>query len=273
MQQQQQQPAYQPAQFLPLTEPKPFSFATDSRVGRPSKSIVDRPEKLEKPQPSAVPVKMAHADKYSTALTEPKPFSFATNARLGEPAKQRVENAHPNSAQYAPPPQHNNIFGLTEPQPFNLRVEARGQVSKEVQEKKLKEREEEERQRHVHQYKAKPFVDQPAPFPQVKSSIPLTNVQEFVLNSDVRAVRRAEFEQAERQRRMEEAKFASERERERQEREEQEVREMRKRMVPKARPVGYGIDSNPLPQKRAPLALTVPQSPQFATSKRAFNRP
>lgn len=164
---------------------------------------------------------------------------------------------------------------MTEPQPFKLRVEARGQVAREVLEKKMREREEEEEQaRQNQQYKARPFVvQQPAnPFPAVRSQIPLTNVEEFVLNSDVRAVRRAEFEQAERQRRMEEAKLNAQREMERQQREEEEIREMRKRLVHKARPVGYGLDPQPLPQKRAAIPLTVPQSPQFATSRR-FNRP
>lgn len=230
VQQQQQQPArvasatqvvrQQPA----LTEPKPFSFATDSRFKKQQPAAAFDAAPAQK-QP------VFHADKYSTALglTEPKPFSFATDSRLGQ---KRVENDHPNQVPRHDQQHHqHNPFGLTEPQPFNLRVEQRGALAREVLEKKVRE-EEEERIRKAN-FRAKPFVEAEPPAYQPRAFIPPTKAQDVVLNSEVRAARRQEFEAQERQRRQEDERLAREREKERARREAEEIKEMRKRMVPK----------------------------------------
>lgn len=261
-----QEKAAAPVQHFELTEPKPFSFATDARIKNSVRSVA---ASVSSHQPSKPSHKVAQ-DTYSSALglTEPKPFSFATNTRLGDATrKQRVENEHPNDHIHNQKPSNTAFGGLTEPKPFNLRVETRGAVAKEVLQKKIQE-EEEERQRRAN-FKAKPFVETqpyiaPRPAPQV------TEVQDFVLNSDVRAARRNEFEDQMRQKRDEEARIAAEREYERQLREEQDLRELRKRLVHKARPV-LREDPFPVKQTKHSIALTVPESPKFATSKR-FNR-
>lgn len=263
-------PAAAAAARIELTEPKPFSFATDARAKAP-RAVV----------PSAAPKQHQHdhqepayADRYSTALrlTEPQPFSFATDNRLGDAVvrRTRVENDHPNAASASAPSRPPTTLGLTEPQPFKLHVDVRGAVSREVLERKIQE-EENARQRKTQVQYYKPYVAPDYEPPQPVARLPVTQAHEFVLNSDVRAAKRREFEEAERERRAEEKRMAMEREAERVRREQEEIRELRKQMVPKARPIMMH-DPNPIVQKRNDnFKLTEPKSPNFATSKR-FNR-
>lgn len=254
-QQQQQQVHHHVAPAAPeLTEPKPFSFATDARMGH----------KEAKPAPQSNKP-LFEADKYSTArtLTEPKPFSFATSARLGAPLVRATENAHPNQVASRAQPVDHAMGGLTNPEPFHLRVSVRGAVAQEVLAQKLREEEEELRRRA--QFRAKPFVECAPPAPAPRATLPLTHAEDVVLNSDVRAARRHEFEAADRLRREQQQRADEARERERAQREQQELKELRKRLVHKPMPV-YREHVAPAP--RAAIPLTVPQSPAFATSKR-----
>ncbi len=98
---------------------------------------------------------------------------------------------------------------LTEPEPFPLKTDERGLNKSQ----KFLIRVDEEFQREAEQrnFKARPFVTKLA-YQPVKSTKPLTEVDDRVLNSDVRAVKRQAYdnELAEKQREYEELKKQAE---------------------------------------------------------------
>jgi hypothetical protein len=79
----------------------------------------------------------------------------------------------------------------TQPEPFKLAIEERGEEHHQKFLAKLEEEKQEEQEKA--NFKAKPYV--PAvPFEPQKSTKALTLVSDVVLNSDVRAVNRQNFE-------------------------------------------------------------------------------
>ncbi len=234
-----------------LTVPKTPKFATaaraQSKVRRssvsPRQKVVRAPSILSDPQQSTREV-------VAMRLTVPKTPSFATSARVRPSIREIVPGKKPEKRNVTQ-------AELTQPQPFQFATNMRfGERA---------ERAMEENYRSDFNSRRQEKIVKPAP------RVALTEVREFVLNSDVRAVRRKEFEEAEKLRRAEEAAVVAEGERMRKQQEEYELKMLRRELGHKARPIVYH-DVNPVPQKRSAIPLTVPFSPKFATSKR-FNRP
>lgn len=80
---------------------------------------------------------------------------------------------------------------MTEPEPFSLKTGQRGDKYKE--EFKIRVDEEVKSMKKQAQFRAKPFVQKNVFEPQ-KSTRPLTELTDVVLNSDRRALKRKEFE-------------------------------------------------------------------------------
>lgn len=128
----------------------------------------------------------------------------------------------------------------------------------------------EEEEKANRQFKAKePTVIKKEPFKPVAGLLPPTNVQDVVLNSDVRARERAKFEEwkHEQELKMEEEKQRFQREKEQEEQER--VKQLRKDAVPKA----HGIRHyKPVDIQKSSKPLTTPHTPNFELQKRATMR-
>lgn len=117
------------------------------------------------------------------------------------------------------------------------------------------------------QFKAKEqTVTKKEPYKPVLGILPPTNVQEFTLNSDVRAKERAKFDEwkHEQHRRMEEEKIRFEQSKELEE--QLKVKQLRKEAVPKANPIRH---FKPMEIAKSSKELTTPLTPNFECPKRS----
>ncbi len=87
----------------------------------------------------------------------------------------------------------------TEPQPFHLTTEERGTLHKNLWQQRVEA--EFDQENRVRQFKAKPFVAK-TPFGPSKSTQPLTEIDDIVLNSDRRAVQRQVYENTKMEKQM-----------------------------------------------------------------------
>lgn len=128
---------------------------------------------------------------------------------------------------------------------------------------------EEEEERSRSEFKARPFKKK-RPFQPKPSAKRPTRPRTVAVFTDRRAKRRSEYnQQVEDQ--LHAAREAKElREKIKQKREAQEVRRLRRKMVPKARPVK--MYSNNMPRAVAPKPLTNPSTPKFASFKTRLGR-
>ena len=104
------------------------------------------------------------------------------------------------------------------------------------------------------------------PFKPIHGLIPVTNVKQVVLNSDLRAIERAKFEEwkHEQERHVEEERIRCQKQHELEEAEA--VRQLRKDAVPKANPVR---NFKTVEIHKSDKPLTEPQTPNFECKKRS----
>ncbi|KAJ3178246.1 Protein tpx2 [Gaertneriomyces sp. JEL0708] len=151
----------------------------------------------------------------------------------------------------------------TQPEPFSLETDLRGEFAKLSLQEKLQEEERERRRRKEFRAQPLPVVE---PFMPQPSHKPLTDVENVVLHTDVRAEerrayeemkrRKEEMEEMERQRMLKEAEA----------REREEIRQLRQKLVHRAQPVLYD-KMKPVVPKPSERKLTEPASP-FIGDKR-----
>ncbi|XP_065855646.1 microtubule-destabilizing protein 60 isoform X2 [Euphorbia lathyris] len=128
---------------------------------------------------------------------------------------------------------------VTSQKPFKLRTEQRGRMKEEEFMKKLQQMMNEEEKLRIPVAQGLPYTtDEPECLikPPVKES---TRPMDLVLNSDVRAVERAEFDHQVAEKLSLIDQYKMERERQQMLAEEEEVRRLRKELVPKAQPMPY----------------------------------
>ncbi|KAI9101159.1 hypothetical protein DFS34DRAFT_459004 [Phlyctochytrium arcticum] len=153
---------------------------------------------------------------------------------------------------------------VTNPKPFNLETDIRGDFARLTLQEKL-EQEEYEKQR-AREFHANPLpLDEP--FRPEPSSRPLTNVSDVVLNTDLRAEERKAFEDALRQKEAMEQELRETMRKERELREMEEIKKLREQQVHKAQPVLYN-KLKPVQIKPSNKKLTEPESPYFAEKRR-----
>jgi Targeting protein for Xklp2 (TPX2) domain/Cell cycle regulated microtubule associated protein len=233
-----------------------------------------------RPVPQSKPFKPAPSKR---AKTKPQPFDLNTEQRgtlheqqlqerlqmEQERARQMAEFKAQPVSEAAPLVPRPSKRPLTEPKPFKLKsVELSEYASRKNAEAVARERAAE--LERANSFKARPFKAQNATFLVKKSTKPLTEVQEFDLFSEHRAIERSEFEDRNQSRIREAEKRRQQEAAEKEQQEQIAIQEMRKTMVPKAQPIRHYKSGPTEPIEARPL--TQPVSPMLRTKQRSAVR-
>ncbi|XP_074579240.1 protein TPX2 [Curcuma longa] len=258
-----------------ITVPEEFHFATNDRLG-PSAAIDELFDKL-----SLHPVSSNHEKKEVPKLTIPNPFHLHTEERGLEKEKQFVKqllqkeleeeraripkaNPYPYTTDFPVMPPKPEPKQCTKPEGFQLEslIRHEEELQRRMEEKERAERE--EAQRRI--FRAQPILkDDPLPLPE-RERKPLTEVQEFALHVDHRAVQRSEFDKVIKEKELTYKRLREEQEFTKMMEEEKVVKQMRRTMVPHARPLP-SFENPFIPQKSTKEA-TKPKSPDLRVNYR-----
>ncbi|BAT90100.1 hypothetical protein LR48_Vigan08g104700 [Vigna angularis] len=263
-----------------VTEPQEFHFATDERIPPPASYVADLFGKLSlKSEPERNnhnPIKRN---------TTPNPFHLHTEERGAEKEKKLImellhkeleeeiaripkANPYPYTTDYPVIPPKPEPKQCTRPEPFQLESLMRHEeeMQKEQEERQRIEREEAQ----MREFKALPILkEDPIPLPE-KVRKPLTQVQEFSLHMNHRAVDRAQFDERIKEKEMVYKRYREESEAARMIEEEKALKQLRRTMVPHARPVPK-FDHPFCPQKSS-KDITKPKSPTLRILQRKERR-
>ncbi|KAK2434701.1 hypothetical protein P8452_31770 [Trifolium repens] len=256
-----------------VTEPQEFHFATNERFPPPT-SVADLFDKLS--------LKSEPACNRNTIpkVTTPNPFHLHTEERGAEKEKKLImelfqkeleeeatrvpkANPYPYTTDYPVIPPKPEPKQCTKPEPFQLEslVRHEEEIQKEQEERLRMQREE----RKMRKFKAQPILkEDPIPVPE-KVRKPLTEVKEFDLHLNHRAVDRAQFDERIKEKEVMYKRYREESEAARMMEEEKALKQMRKTMVPHARPVP-NFDNPFCPQKTS--KTTKPKSPNLRVLQR-----
>ncbi|XP_028807876.1 protein TPX2 isoform X2 [Neltuma alba] len=260
-----------------VTQPREFHFATNERIPPPS-VVVDLFDKL------SLNSEPAHKNPIPTN-TIPNPFHLYTEERGAEKEKRllmelqmkqleeerarvRKANPYPYTTDYPVIPPKPEPKPCTKAEPFQLEslVRHEEEMEREMEERLRKEREEAE----MRIFRAQPILQEdPIPVPE-KVRKPLTQVQEFSLHVNERAVDRAEFDQRIKEKEMMYKRYREESETARMIEEEKALKQLRRTMVPHARPVP-NFEHPFIPQKSVKEA-TKAKSPNLRVIHRKERR-
>ncbi|MCD9560224.1 hypothetical protein HAX54_018723 [Datura stramonium] len=238
-----------------VTVPQEFHFATDERIP-PQANFDDLFDKLSlNSQPQN--------DKTTPRNTIPNPFHLYTEERgvdkerklFSELLHKQMEEErsrnpkatpYPYTTDYPVIPPKPEPKPCTKPEPFELEslIRHEEEMRREMEERKRLEEEEAK----MRLFKAQPIlIEDPIPVPE-KERKPFTEVQEFNLHVDHRAVDRAEFNKKIKEKEMIYKRYQEEAECARKMEEEKALKQLRRTLVPHARPVP-NFDHPFLPQK------------------------
>ncbi|KAK3033299.1 hypothetical protein RJ639_033767 [Escallonia herrerae] len=260
-----------------VTVPHEFHFATDERIPPPT-IVTDLFDKLSL---NSEP----HHDKQIIRNTAPNPFHLQTEERGAEKERKFImeviqkqleeerarvpkANPYPYTTDYPVLPPKPEPKQCTKPEPFQLEslVRHEEEMHREMEERRRME--EEEAQRRI--FKAQPILkEDPIPVPE-KVRKPLTEVQEFDLHVEHRAVDRAEFDKKIKEKEMIYKRYREESESEKMMEEEKALKQLRRTLVPNARPIP-NFDRPFLPQKSS-KDVTKPKSPKLKVLRRRERR-
>ncbi|KMT02410.1 hypothetical protein BVRB_9g205210 isoform B [Beta vulgaris subsp. vulgaris] len=256
-----------------VTIPQEFHFAIDERIPPPS-TVVDLFDKLSL-------CSEPNHEKLIPRNTRPNPFHLYTEERGAEKERRFITelvhkqieeekarvpkaNPYPYTTDFPVVPPKPEPKESTHPDPFQLEslIRHENELRREMEERLRKEREEAQ----MRIFKAQPVLkEDPIPLPE-KERKPLTEVQEFNLHIEHRAVDRAEFDKKIKDKEMMYKRYREEAEAERQMEDEKALKHLRRTMVPHARPVPKF--ANPfLPQKSC-KDPTKPKSPKLRVHRR-----
>ncbi|KAL3645451.1 hypothetical protein CASFOL_010631 [Castilleja foliolosa] len=260
-----------------VTIPEEFHFAIDKRIPPPT-AVLDLFDKLSITSEPC-------SEKPHARNTTPNPFHLHTEERGAEKEKRiaeellqkqleeeraRIPRAHPYpyTTDYPVLPPKPEPKPCTKPEPFQLESLLRHEeeMQKEMEERRRIEMEEAEMRR----FKALPILkEDPIPVP-VRERKPLTEVQEFNLNVEHRAVDRAEFDKKIKEKETVYKRYREESESAKMMEEEKALKQLRRTLVPHARPVP-NFEHPFLPQKSGKEA-TKAKSPKLRVNRRNEKR-
>ncbi|KAJ1291031.1 hypothetical protein BS78_02G288300 [Paspalum vaginatum] len=262
-----------------VTAPKEFHFSTDVRLGPPS--VADLFDKLSLHSECS-----SHSNKQDVPrLTIPNPFNLHTEERghlkerqleahllhkkmEEEKARLHKANPYPYTTDYPVVPPKPEPKPCTRPEGFQLESLVRHELEQQRLMEERERMEREEAQRRI--VKAQPILkEDPIPLPQ-KDRKPLTEVQQFVLHVDERAVQRSEFDNMIKEKEKTYKRLREENEFAQKIEEEKELKQLRRTMVPHARPLPK-FDRPFRPQKST-KQVTRPKSPQLQVDERGARR-
>ncbi|CAH8336790.1 unnamed protein product [Eruca vesicaria subsp. sativa] len=287
-----------------ITIPQEFHFATDERISKPN-SVFDAFDKVIF-QPTKTALMQVLCSMFDTTsscwqlsliseschekplqprITAPNPFNLRTEERGAEKEKKfvmevtekligderaRVPKAkpYPYTTDYPVVPPKPEPKQCTKPEPFQLEslVRHEEEMQREMEERMRMEREEAQKRL----FKAQPVIkEDPIPVPE-KVRKPLTEIQAFDLHVEHRAVERADFDQKIKEKENQYKRYREESEAAKMVEEERYLKQMRKAMVPHARPVP-NFNKPFLPQK-SNKEITKPKSPKLRVIKRTERR-
>ncbi|KAI8005925.1 Protein TPX2 [Camellia lanceoleosa] len=220
-----------------VTIPHEFHFAIDERIPPPV-TVADLFDKLSLNSET-------HHYKHILRNTTPNPFHLHTEI----PPK--------------PQPKH-----CTKPEPFQLESLTRHEEEMQREMEKRRRMEEEEAQMRI--FKAQPVLkEDPIPVPE-KVRKPLTEVQEFNLHVEHRAVDRSEFDKKIKEKEMMYKRYRDEAESVKLMEEEKALKQLKRTLVPHVRPVP-NFDRPFLPQ-RSSKEITKPKSSKLNVNRRKERR-
>nr|KYP58808.1 hypothetical protein KK1_014230 [Cajanus cajan] len=259
-----------------VTEPQEFHFATNERIPPPA-AVADLFAKLSlKSEPAHKPI---------PRNTTPNPFHLHTEERGAEKEKKLVmellqkqldeENAripkanpYPYTTDYPVIPPKPEPKQCTRPEPFQLESLVRHEEEMQKEQEERRRMEQEEAQ--MREFKAQPILkEDPIPVPE-KVRKPLTQVQEFSLHVNHRAVDRAQFDERIKEKEMMYKRYREESEAAQMIEEEKALKQLRRTLVPQARPVP-SFDRPFCPQKSS-KDTTKPKSPNLRVLQRRKER-
>ncbi|XP_070575046.1 LOW QUALITY PROTEIN: targeting protein for Xklp2 homolog [Ptychodera flava] len=268
--------------LLPITQPKSPAFALKNRVRlqKEEDSILEEEVKPKFARPAPQPG-IPFAPKLSHKTTEIQPFSFEERdkdrlAKKEEKIKQvfdEEEKARQFKAQSLPSP---SIQGLPEKKPKqptkpdrNLLVEEKGAKAADEWRKKIEDELKNQRAK-ASAFKAQPTtVLYSEPFVPEKTHKPLTEIEDFQLNTDKRSQQREQFEQYKKHKEQELEAEKVRRQKEETEMEADAIAKLRAEMVHKSNPIKHFKPVEVMPSTKP---LTDAASPQFRTSQRLRNK-
>ncbi|XP_051215725.1 protein TPX2 isoform X1 [Lolium perenne] len=261
------------------TMPKEFHFRTDDRLGPPA--VTDLFDKLSLYSESS----SYHDKKDVPRLTIPNPFNLHTDERghdkerqleaqllqkklEEEKARKFKANPYPYTTDYPVVPPKPEPKPCTRPEGFQLESLVRHEVE---QQRLMEEREriaKEEAQKRL--VRAQPILkEDPIPLPE-KERIPLTEVQQFELHVDERAIHRSEFDTMVKEKEISYKRLREENEFAQKIEEEKALKQLRRTMVPQARPLPKF--DRPFRPQRSTKQVTRPKSPQLQVNERGARR-
>ncbi|KAM6548906.1 hypothetical protein CsatB_020582 [Cannabis sativa] len=235
-----------------ITVPQEFHFATHERIPPPS-TVADLFDKLSlnmeprhNPLPKNTTPNPFHLHTEERGAEKEKKFIMEVVHKQWEEERARVPkaNPYPYTTDYPVIPPKPEPKNCTKPNPFQLEslVRHEEEMQREREERERKEREEAQ----MRVFKAQPVLkEDPIPVPE-KVRKPLTEVQGFSLHVDHRAVDRAEFDQKQE--------------------EEKALKQLRRTMVPHARPVPNF--NNPFCPQKSVKEATKAKSPNLRVLQR-----
>ncbi|KAG5242206.1 protein TPX [Salix suchowensis] len=234
-----------------VTIPQEFHFATNERIP-PASSVVDMFEKLslrseptlENPIPRNTLPNPFHLHTEERGAEKERKFVMELVQKQMEEERARFHraNPYPYTTDYPVIPPRPEPKPCTKAEPFQLEslVRHEEEMQREMQERERKEKEEAQ----MRIFRAQPVLKiyfiflcrDPIPLPE-KVRKPLTQVQQFNLNADQRAVERAGFDQKVKEKEMLYKRYREESEAARMMEEEKALKQLRRTMVPLSRPV------------------------------------
>ncbi|KAL7000424.1 Protein tpx2 [Sarracenia purpurea var. burkii] len=260
-----------------VTVPQEFHFATDERIP-PSVTVADLFDKLSL---SSEP----QHEKEIPRITTPNPFHLHTEERGAEKERKFVmeviqkqledertripkANPYPYTTDYPVIPPKPEPKHCTKPEPFQLESLARHEEEMQREMEERRRMEKEEAQMRI--FKAQPILkEDPIPVPE-KVRKPLTEVQEFDLHVDHRAMDRAEFDKKVKEKEMMYKRYREEAESAKMMEEEKALKQLRRTLVPHARPVPSF--NHPFLPEKSSREVTKPMSPKLRVNRRKERR-
>nr|CAD1840952.1 unnamed protein product [Ananas comosus var. bracteatus] len=263
-----------------ITTPQEFHFATDDRLGQPA-SVVELFDKLSLHSETS----SIHGKGEVPRITIPNPFHLHTEERGHdkerkftiqifqkelEEEKARIPraNPYPYTTDYPVVPPKPEPKPCTKPEAFQLEslVRHEEEMQRMLEEKERMERE--ETQRRI--FRAQPIMtEDPLPVPE-KERKPLTEVQEIVLHVDQRSMQRSEFDKKIKEKEIVYKRLREEQESAKVMEEEKALKQMRRTMVPQARPLPKF--DNPFCPQKSMKEVTKPKSPELRVDRRRGRR-
>ncbi|KGN43645.1 protein TPX2 [Cucumis sativus] len=261
-----------------VTKPQEFHFATNERIPPAPTVVADLFDKLSISSETRSELPLPRN-------TRPNPFHLYTEERGAEKERKffmglwqkQIEEeraAIPRATPYPyttdypvippkPEPKH-----CTKPEPFQLESLVRHE--EEMQREMDERRRIEEEETRMRMFKAQPVLkEDPIPLPE-KSRKPLTQVQEFNLHVDNRAVDRAEFDQKIKEKEMMYKRYREESDAAKMVEEEKALKQLRRTLVHHARPVPKF--DHPFHPQRSVKETTKAKSPNLRVLQRRKER-